>query len=99
MNFFQLNITINNLACTFRQNSDGLYMTLTSELYSSRQMTFNTLHLISTNRVLRHRYAQYIIANRNILFKREQCNRFIFDSQIDLSLFNRTLDPFFRLRH
>lgn len=93
-----MNIAINNLACTFRQNSDGPYMNLVSELYSSRQITFSTLHLLSMNPVLHHRYAQYM-KDGNPLFKREQCSRFMFDSQIDINLFNRTTNPFTRLRH
>lgn len=50
------------------------------------------------NPILRRRYAQYLTDDKNI-YKREQCSRFIFDSQIDISLFNRTTDRFFRLRH
>ncbi|CAF1066490.1 unnamed protein product [Adineta steineri] len=98
----RLNITINNLACTFRQNSDGPYMTLTSELDSSRLMTFNTLHLLSVNPILHRYYGQYMInnnTNTNRMFKREECNRFMFDSQIDKNLFNRTIHPFVRVRH
>ncbi|CAF2237125.1 unnamed protein product [Rotaria magnacalcarata] len=93
----KLNITINNLACIFRQNSDGPYMTLVSELDSSRQMTFSTLHLLSMNPILRHRYASYM-TDQYPTFKREQCSRFMFDNQIDITLFNRTTDPFLRLK-
>jgi hypothetical protein len=73
-------------------------MTLISELDPSRQMTFNTLHLLSMNPILRRRYTQYM-TDDNKVFKREQCGRFMFDNQIDISLFNRTTDPFIRLRH
>lgn len=96
--FLQSNITLDNLACTFRQNSDGPYLTLISELNPSRQMTFNTLRLLSLNPILRRRYAQYL-TDDNKFFKREQCGRFMFDSQIDNTLFNRRTDPFLRLRH
>ena len=89
---------MDNLACTFRQNSDGPYMTLISELYPSRQMAFSTVHLLSMNPILRRRYAQYTTDGVH-RFKREQCSRFMFDSQIDITLLNRTTDPFFRLRH
>ncbi|CAF0751812.1 unnamed protein product [Rotaria sordida] len=93
----KLNITVDNLACTFRQNSDGPYLKLISELYPSRQMFFNTLRLLSLNPILRRRYAQYM-TNGNNFFKRERCSRFIFDRQIDNALLNRTIDPFLRLR-
>jgi hypothetical protein len=73
-------------------------MTLISELDPSRQMTFNTLHLLLMNPILGRRYGQYMTDDNNI-FKREQCSRFMLDSQIDISLFNRTTDPFIRLRH
>lgn len=73
-------------------------MTLISELDPSHEMSFNTLHLISMNPILRRRYAQYL-TNENTIFKQEQCNRFMFDNQIDSSLLNRTTDPFIRLRH
>jgi hypothetical protein len=89
---------VDNLACTFRQNSDGPYLTLISELDPSRHMTFDTLRLLSLNPVLRRRYGQYM-TDGNSLFKRERCGRFMFDSQIDSTLFNRTTDPFLRLRH
>ncbi|UJR10668.1 hypothetical protein I4U23_014863 [Adineta vaga] len=92
------NIAINNLACTFRQNSAGPYMTLVSELDPSRQMTFNTLHLLSTNPILQRRYAHFM-TNENGLFKKEQCNRFMLDNQIDRSLFNRAKNHFSRLKH
>ncbi|CAF4042624.1 unnamed protein product [Rotaria sp. Silwood2] len=94
----KLNITINNLACIFRQNSDGPYMTLISELDSSRKMTFSTLHLLLMNPILRHRYEQYM-TDANQIFQQEQCSRFILDSQIDITLFNRTTNSFFRLKH
>jgi hypothetical protein len=89
---------VDNLACTFRQNSDGPYLTLISELDPSRQMAFNTLRLLSLNPVLRRRYAQYMTNDKNI-FKRERCSRFMFDSQIDSTLLNRTTDLFLRLKH
>jgi hypothetical protein len=73
-------------------------MTLISELNPSRQMTFNTLFLLSMNPFLRRRYSQYI-TDDNPIFKREQCSRFTLDSQIDITLFNRTTDPFLRLGH
>ncbi|CAF2764840.1 unnamed protein product [Rotaria sp. Silwood2] len=92
------NITVDNLACTFRQNSDGPYLKLISELYPSRQVFFDTLRLLSLNPILRRRYAQYM-TNDNNIFKHERCSRFIFDSQIDNALFNQTIDPFLRLRH
>jgi hypothetical protein len=88
---------VDNLACTFRQNSDGPYMTLISELDPSRQMTFDTLRLLSLNPILHRRYAQYMTDGNNF-FKRERCGRFMLDSQIDNTLFNRTTDPFLRLR-
>ncbi|CAF0945987.1 unnamed protein product [Adineta ricciae] len=91
-------ITINNLACTFRQNSAGPYKTLVSELDPTRQMTFSTLHLLSTNPILHRRYAQYM-TNEHSLFRKEQCNRFMLDNQIDISVFNRTKDRFSRLKH
>lgn len=95
---FQRNITINNLACTFRQNSDGPYVTLISELDPSRQMTFSTLHLLSMNPILHRRYSEYM-KDGNHIFQPEQCGRFMFDSQIDSSLFNRTTMSFSRFRH
>ena len=73
-------------------------MTLVSELDSSRQMSFNTFYLLSTNPILRRRYTQYM-TDDNTIFKRERCSRFMFDSEIDRNLFNRTTDPFSRLRH
>ncbi len=73
-------------------------MTLVSELDPSRQMTFNTLNLLSMNPILHRRYAQYM-TNDNHIFKPEQCGRFVLDSQIDTSLFNRTIDLFARTRH
>ncbi|UJR35159.1 hypothetical protein I4U23_027928 [Adineta vaga] len=94
----KLNISVDNLACTFRQSSDGPYLRLISELDPSRQMVYSTLRLLSLNPVLHRRYAHYM-TNGNNLFKREQCGRFMFDSQIDERLFNRTRDPFFRLKH
>ncbi|CAF1245288.1 unnamed protein product [Adineta ricciae] len=93
----KLNITINNLACTFRQSSDGPYLRLISELDPSRQMVYDTLRLLTLNPVLHRRYAHYMVDGKR-LFKREQCGRFMFDSQIDKRLFNRTTDPFVRLR-
>lgn len=87
-------IAINDLACTFRQHSDGLYMQLVSELEPTRQITFNTLYLLTMNPILRRRYAQYM-TDTNAFFRPEQCNRFILDSQIDSSLLNRTIDPFY----
>lgn len=93
-----MNISVDNLACTFRQNSDGPYLTLVSELDPSRQMVFNTLRLLSLNPVLQRRYAQYM-TDGNSLFRPESCGRFMFDSQIDAKLFNRTTDPFLRLKH
>ncbi|CAF1223089.1 unnamed protein product [Adineta steineri] len=92
------NISIDNLACTFRQNSDGPYLTLVSELNPSRQMVFNTLRLLSLNPILHRRYGQYM-NDGNTLFKREQCGRFMFDSEIESSLLDQTTDPFLRLRH
>ncbi|CAF4857391.1 unnamed protein product [Rotaria sp. Silwood1] len=92
------NITVDNLSCTFRQSSDGPYLKLISELYPSHQMFFDTLRLLSLNPILRRRYAQYM-NNGNNFFKRERCSRFIFDSQIDNTLLNGTIDPFLRLRH
>jgi hypothetical protein len=73
-------------------------MKLISELYPSRQMAFDTLHLLLMNPILHRRYAQYM-TDDNHIFKREQCSRFMLDSQIDISLFNKTTDPFIRLRH
>ena len=93
----KLNITIDNLACTFRQSSDGPYLRLISELDPSRQMVYDTLRLLTLNPVLHRRYAHYMVDGKR-LFKREQCGRFMFDSQIDRRLFNRTTDPFVRLR-
>ncbi|CAF1612179.1 unnamed protein product, partial [Adineta ricciae] len=93
----KLNITIDNLACTFRQSSDGPYLRLISELDPSRQMVYDTLRLLTLNPVLHRRYAHYMVDGKR-LFKREQCGRFMFDSQIDKRLFNRTTDPFVRLR-
>jgi hypothetical protein len=73
-------------------------MTLVSELYPSRQMTYNTLHLLLMNPVLSRRYAQYM-TDDNPIFQPEQCGRFMLDSQIDISLLNRTTDLFARSRH
>ena len=94
---FQSNITIDNLACTFRQNSDGPYSNLVSELYPEQQMTFNTLRLLSMNTILRRRYIE---SRDNItpLFKKELCSRFMFDSQIDKNILTRITDPFLPLR-
>ncbi len=89
---------MDNLACTFRQNSDGPYLTLISELDPSRQIAFNTLRLLSLNPILHRRYAQYL-TDGNHFFKRERCGRFMFDNQIDNTLLNRTIDPFLRLRY
>jgi hypothetical protein len=61
-------------------------------------MTYNTLNLLSMNPILHRRYAQYM-TDDNRIFKPEQCGRFLFDSQIDISLFNRTTDLFARSRH
>jgi len=47
------------------------------------------------NPILRRRYAQYM-TDTNAFFRPEQCNRFMLDSQIDSSLLNRTIDPFYR---
>jgi hypothetical protein len=73
-------------------------MTLVSELDPSRQMSFGTHYLLSMNPILRRRYAQYM-TDDNTSFKRERCSRFMLDSQIDKNLFNRTTDPFSRLKH
>lgn len=92
------NISVDNLGCTFRQNSDGPYLTLVSELDPSRQMSFNTLRLLSLNPILSRRYKSYVTNDKNQFFKRESCGRFMFDSQIDSFLFNRTTNPFLRSR-
>ena len=90
---------MDNLACTFRQHSDGLYLKLISELYPSHQMTFNTLRLLSLNPILRHRYAQYMTID-NRFFKHERCSRFMLDSEIDKTmLLKQTNNPFLRLRY
>lgn len=89
---------MDNLACTFRQNSDGPYLKLVSELYPLREVHFNTLRLLSLNPILRHRYSQYMTYG-NKFFKNERCNRFMFDNQIESKLLNKTIDPFLRVKH
>ena len=93
-----MNISIDNLACTFRQNSDGPYLNLISELDPSRRIAFNTLRLLALNPILHRRYVQYL-NNEKKFFRREQCDRFMFDSQIEKSLFYQTRDPFLRSKH
>ena len=63
-------------------------MTLVSELDPSRQMSYNTLHLLLMNPILSRSYAPYL-TNANQLFQTEQCNRFMLDNQIDDSLVDR----------
>ena len=91
---------MDNLACTFRQNSDGPYLRLISEIDPSRRLSFNTLRLLALNPNLSRRYAQYLHHGKKY-FQREQCDRFMFDSQIDKSLLSRTtsINSFHRLKH
>lgn len=93
-----MNISIDNLACTFRQNSDGPYLNLISEVDPSRRVSFNTLRLLTLNPILHRRYAQYLNDERKF-FRREQCDRFMFDSQIEKSLFDQRRDSIVRLKH
>jgi len=85
------NITIDNLGCTFRQNSDGPYLNLISEIDPTRFVTFDTIRLLMLNPNLHRRY---FLSTSTILFPREQCRRFMFDSQIDENLLNRKTNLF-----
>jgi len=84
------NISLDSLTCTFRQNTDGPYMNLVSEYYPSKKMTFNTLILLNHNPVLKRRYSNYFKP------RRERCDRFVFDNEIDSYLFlsNKTTTLF-----
>ncbi|CAF0818328.1 unnamed protein product [Didymodactylos carnosus] len=75
------NISLDSLMCMFRQNSDGLYQYLISELYPQRKMSFSTLTLLNNNPILKRRYENY-----QQFFKHERCDRFLFDQQIDSNL-------------
>ena len=63
-------------------------MTLVSELNPSRQMSFNTLHLLSMNPILSRSYVPYLKKNNQIV-QVEQCARFMLDNQIEDSLIDR----------
>ena len=65
-------------------------MNLISELDPSRQMAFNADHLLSLNPRLRHRYA-HSRTNEKPAIQSERCTRFLFDSQIDKRLLDRTV--------
>ncbi|CAF0742855.1 unnamed protein product [Didymodactylos carnosus] len=84
----KLNISLDSLTCTFRQNTDGLYQYLISELYPQRKMSFSTLTLLNNNPILKHRYE-----NHQQFLKRERCDRFLFDQQVDSNLFQHQQQP------
>lgn len=77
---FQPNVSVDNLACTFRQSSDGVFINLISELDPSRKVTFDTYFLLSMNPYLRRRYSSLMTSTVNAPAKKELCQRFIFDS-------------------
>lgn len=65
-------------------------MTLVSELDPSRQMNFNTLHLLTMNPILSRSYAPYLKTKNKQIFQAEQCARFMLDNQIEESLIQTT---------
>lgn len=71
------NVSIDNLSCTFRQSSDGIFMNLISELDPTRRVTFDTFFLLSMNPNLRRRFSPLFNEPR----RKELCQRFLFDSE------------------